>query len=125
MTLEPDLNSLPSQLVVSAKDPDRFIKSVFRQESSQAFSLIETHYKLTGPKNCSAAKLQSIIFDVAHILVREDAMPLGLACAWFNENNLQVSSEHCSPLEPLKKHLGIKFDYVKTKPRDGECLDVR
>lgn len=120
--LEPDLNSLPSQLIKRDNGPSELLPNVVRQERSQLFSLIDTHYKLTGPKDCSPAMLQETIFDVAHSLVREDAVPLKRVCEWFRSNDLMINYDQCKPPEQIvHSRPPVTFEYVKTKARSATC----
>lgn len=87
-------------------------KRYFHRQLHSAVSAIETHYKLTGPKDCSAKFIQEMLYKAAHLLVRADSASLGEAQKWFKEHLLHLKL----PAIPISESLIEDSFYKDTFP---------
>ena len=51
---------------------------------------IPTRYRLEGPRGMSAEEVQTLLFEAAAYLVREDDVTLARTCAWFRKRDLEA-----------------------------------
>ena len=66
----------------------------FRRKTQLVAQGAETHYKLTG-LGCSSETIQTALYDVAEIVVREDREALAKVCSWLSDKG--VGSDACHP----------------------------
>ena len=78
-------------------------KAVFayRSRLGRLVSQVATSYRLSGAPNCSAEQLQEVLYDAAHIAVRQDRNSLAQVCGWFRERGLDASGQWRLEGEPL------------------------
>jgi predicted acylesterase/phospholipase RssA len=70
---------------------------------------IETHYKLTGPTNCSVKFIQDVLFRVAEVAVRGDELSLEKARDWFQKHKLALNLPPIPPIEKLSREERYRY----------------
>jgi hypothetical protein len=73
---------------------------------------IATHYKLTGPEECSPEFLQQTLYDAARLLITADRPALAEAYKWFEEHHLKLAPFPADP-EPYLVPLPVRVSREK------------
>lgn len=78
-------------------------KSVFayRSRLGRLISQVATSYRLSGAPNCGQEQLQNLLYDAAHIAVRQDRASLSEVCRWFGKRGLDGGGLCSLEAEPL------------------------
>lgn len=113
-----ELNKEPHPLRLT--DPETFTNAALVQRAKLHFvvSQTDTHFKLVGPKGCSACLLQKAIYAAAFIAVREDHFNRTKVCNWFESAGLPVS-DACKVF-PGNQSLDVEFDLKSLGPKISE-----
>lgn len=85
------------QLGVKIQEKARMDGVVVLRKLLRFIPKIATHYKLTGPDNCSAEEIQGVLYDAAYILLNEDRYVLDKTFNWFR-TNFDLNRSFVNPL---------------------------
>lgn len=73
----------------------------YRSRLGRLISQVATSYRLSGPPGCSRELLQGLLYDAAHIAVRQDKSALLGVCQWFGDRGLPGAEQCTLEMEPL------------------------
>ncbi|MBC5763404.1 patatin-like phospholipase family protein [Ramlibacter albus] len=73
----------------------------YRSRLGRLVSQVATSYRLSGAPNCSQAQVQEVLYDAAHIAVRQDRVSLAQVCKWFRDRGLDAAGRCRMESEPL------------------------